>query len=89
MIIFGLIGTIILTFAGVPQLVKVIRQGHAQGISPSMILMWVLGLGGMFIYVAAEGQFLLSLNYGLNFVISAVILYYCLFRKHRASNSDI
>jgi uncharacterized protein with PQ loop repeat len=39
----GWIGSVCFAFCGIPQAIRVARQGHADGLSPWFLIFWVLG----------------------------------------------
>lgn len=76
--IFSSIGTIVLILSGLPQLFKVIHDGHANGLSAGMLWCWLIGLTCMFIYIFTiyPNDFILLINYGLNVCVTIGLLRY-------------
>lgn len=76
--ILGIIGTVSLAIGGIPQIIKVIRSGHAVGISAGMIWCWVIGFSTLFLYVIKchPNDYILLLNYGFNFFVALILARY-------------
>ena len=76
--LFGIIGTFSLTIGGIPQMIKVFREGHAMGISAGMMWCWFVGFFTLFLYVIEKhpNDYILLANYGLNFFVAIFILKY-------------
>ncbi len=76
--LFGIIGTLFLAVGGFPQLVKTIRDGHADGLSKGMLWCWMLGFITLLVYTAKlhPGDWILMTNYGFNMCITLVFLRY-------------
>jgi uncharacterized protein with PQ loop repeat len=47
----GVLATLILGFSSVPQVILIIKQGHARGISLASVLLQILGFVLLCIYV--------------------------------------
>ena len=76
--ICGLVGAAAFAISGVPQMVKSIKDGHANGVAYGMIYLWLIGEGGMIGYALIKypNDYVLLANYFINFVVIAVIAYY-------------
>lgn len=73
----GIIGSLILAIGGLPQLLKILKDGHAEGLSLIMIWCWVFGLGLLTLYIAlTSADIVLLINYGFSFLVAGVILKY-------------
>lgn len=76
----GWIGSMFLTFCGVPQAIKAWRTRSVTDVSFYFVLMWFLGEVFLGVYVVVHNvqtrlyQAPLWLNYGLNIVISGYLL---------------
>ena len=78
--IFGIIGTALLAFAGIPQLLKTLKEGHAEGLSAATLWCWLIGLIAFLIYVVSEHaqDYVLLANY----ILSAVVVGLLIVWKH-------
>jgi uncharacterized protein with PQ loop repeat len=76
--IFGILSTLILGFAGVPQVWLVIKNRNAKGISLISLLMNVLGLSLLCLYVYLKHGFdlWLHIEYLFALLLSLIILWY-------------
>ena len=76
--LIGLIGMICFSLSGIPQMVKSIRDGHSEGIATGTIWLWLIGELAYILYTLANysTDFILLVNYVLNFSVVAVIAYY-------------
>ena len=73
--IIGWLGICILTCSALPQLYKTWKEQKIDGLSLNMLIMWVLGMGLMFVYFLMTSQDLpLLVNYSFNFIIESIIL---------------
>lgn len=79
--IIGWIGSILLTFCVVPQVVKTYRTKLAGDFSFSSLTMWLFGEVFAFIYLFNDGyqschfQYPLLTNYFLNMFLATYMLY--------------
>lgn len=81
--IIGWVGAAFLALCGIPQMIKSIKDGHADGIADLFIIMWGVGEVLMFIYVLPIMSYPLLANYLLNILIIAVILKYKVFPRKK------
>jgi len=72
----GWTGGALLALCGIPQAYKSYKQGSSIGISSLFIWAWFLGEVFTFIYILPIGSGALYLNYAVNVVATAVILFY-------------
>jgi len=81
--LLGYIGGFLFAFCGLPQAWKSYKDGNSDGISMSMILMWLSGEILMQIYVFLQHGLDLPLliNYWINTFFVAIILYYKLYKR--------
>ena len=80
--VIGWLGSICLSLCGAPQAWACIRQGHARGIDPGFLTLWLGGEVLVFTYVATEVKDAsLLLNYTANLLFVGVIAYYRAFPR--------
>lgn len=77
----GWIGAILLSFCALPQVIKCYKQGHGEGLSHGLIIMWGVGEVLLFVYVFPTGDIPLIINYGLNAVYVSIIARYKYFPR--------
>jgi len=85
----GLIGSIIMVFGAVPQLIKTFKDGHAEGLSFGTLICWLAGMICLLIYVRfyRSTDYILIINYSFNLITTGIFLYYKLFRTHWSRGS--
>lgn len=83
----GWIASFMFAFCGAPQAYKSYKEKHSNGISWLFIIMWIIGEVLMQVYVLAKHGLDLPLlvNYWINTLFAAVILYY----KLRSSDEEV
>ena len=76
--LLGWIGSLCFAAAGIPQGCQCIRQGHANGVSLLMLILWLIGEVCYVVAVLAEFGWVwwLLANYLTNLVVISVILAY-------------
>ena len=75
--LIGLFGTLMLSFCGIPQALKSIKEKSSKGVSLLFLLMWLFGEVFVFYYVMKTSlDFILLANYLLNIVLVTIILFY-------------
>jgi len=81
--VFGWIGSNLFAFCGLPQCIKVIKDGNSKGISKTFTWMWISGEICMQIYVFGRHGFDFPLlwNYWANTIFVLVILKYTYFPR--------
>lgn len=73
----GIVGSIAFAMTGVPQMIKVIREGHARGVSFGMIYTWLLGSVCMLMYASMRySDPVFVCNYCVNLVVISVIAHH-------------
>lgn len=72
--VVGWVGGILFAGCGVPQAWQCYRQKHADGLSWTFLLMWLVGEVLTTIYVWPTQQWPLLFNYGVNLACLLVIL---------------
>ena len=74
--LFGWLGTASLILAGFPQLLKVIKDGHAAGMHLWYLLLVWFGLVAMGIYVLCTTiSIQLLCSYGIQLIVFSIILF--------------
>jgi uncharacterized protein with PQ loop repeat len=74
----GMLGGLCLALCGVPQALKTIEQGHSDGITWGLIIMWWLGEVATLTYLKLSERLTwgLTLNYVSNVFFTSIVLYY-------------
>lgn len=74
----GWIGSILLSFCGLPQMILSIKNRRTDGVSSWFLWLWFLGEIFTFIYVLSLTVVSIQLitNYSLNIIFLTVIIYY-------------
>jgi uncharacterized protein with PQ loop repeat len=77
----GIAGSILLAYSNIPQIIKFIRQKHADGISLISTWLWLLGLLGKLVYTVYTTGYNKIIFYPYLFTIGCAIitLWYCYF----------
>lgn len=83
MIWLSILGMVLLTGAGIPQILKAFKDGHAEGLAKGMVLCWTLGLACMTYYIVEchPEDLVLAANYGINLIISIILLRFKFFPR--------
>lgn len=80
----GWFGNALFAISAVPQAVRCFKQGHARGVSHAMLWCWVIGeLCALFYGLAKDLPPPLLMNYTINLLSIAVILYYRYFGGYK------
>ena len=74
--LIGWLGSICFALCALPQAVMSYRQGHSDGMSWGLLLLWMVGEILTLIYVAPKAHWPLIFNYAGNLVLLQVIIYY-------------
>lgn len=74
--IMGWLGSICLAICGIPQAWLSFKEKHSHGISWAFVLLWAFGEIFALAYVYDKLDLPLLLNYSVNILILAVIIYY-------------
>ena len=74
--ILGWLGSICLAVSGIPQAWMSYKEKHAHGMSWAFLLLWAFGEIFALAYVYDKLDLPLLLNYSVNILILAVILFY-------------
>lgn len=73
----GIIGAILLAVSALPQVVAVVRQGHARGLSWGLLACWLWGeLAMLWWALCCDPRPLLLCNFGGNAILVAVLCWY-------------
>lgn len=81
--IIGWFGAVFLAICGLPQAWLSYKQGHSEGVSKHLLLLWSLGEILTLIYVLPKFDWPLIFNYGTNLFSLSVIVYYKLRPRNR------
>lgn len=75
---FGLVGTLLLAFSGLPQAIKSIKDKHSDGLAHGTVLLWFFGEIVIFIYTIIKytNDYVLLINYFCNIIIVGIIVFY-------------
>ena len=86
LIAIGLIGMVCFSISGIPQMTRSIRDGHSEGMALLTIWLWLIGEFCYIAYTLANysSDFVLLVNYIMNFSVVAVIAYYKHFPRKSA-----
>lgn len=78
----GWLGSLFLALAGIPQLVKTIREGHARGMDWwYLVLLWS-GFLAMFAFtIRSHAAIQLTLSYALQLLVFTTIVFYKAFPR--------
>jgi len=74
--IVGWIGAIFLACCGMPQALQSWKEGHSNGLSWGLILLWLFGEIFTLAYVIPTGNLPLIFNYIFNIIVILVMLRY-------------
>ena len=76
--LLGLFGTLLLAIGGLPQLIKTVKDKHADGLSGGMLWCWLLGFMLLLMYTIKlhPHDWILLFNYGFNLIVVLVFLKY-------------
>lgn len=85
--IAGWIGSILLAVCAVPQAWLSWRQGHSNGLSALLLLLWGVGEAFTLVYTVAQADYPLVVNYTCNLILIAVIARYKVWpRREKAAS---
>lgn len=80
--LFGWIGTVLLSSAAIPQLIKTLRDGNGIGLSYIYLLFIWFGLISMNIYIALTTKSIqLIISYSIQLIIYSILIYKKRFTK--------
>ena len=81
----GILAGCLLASCGIPQAVKVIREGHARGIALNMMLMLIGGLFcmGLYIYLSHGWDWIIHGEYIISVAVWSISLFYYFFPRVR------
>lgn len=73
----GLVASLCLMLSGIPQVIKTIKQGNADGIAVPFLVLLLVGFSSMIYYVVQKDAGLpLTINYTVNLINYLIITYY-------------
>lgn len=81
--IIGWIGAIAFATAAIPQVIRSIKDKHANGVAWGFLILWAIGTTCSFIFVLPTKSWPLLANYFSNMIFVSIIIYY----KIRGRNS--
>lgn len=86
---FGLVGTLLLAFSGLPQAVKSIKDKNSDGLAHGTVLLWFFGEIIIFTYTIIKytNDYVLLINYFCNIIIVGIIFFYK-YRKFFVKNLE-
>lgn len=84
----GWIGGIMLAICALPQAYMAWKQGHSNGVSALLLILWGGGEIFTFIYVLPKSDLPLLLNYSTNLVSLFIISWFKLFPRKKEDNSN-
>lgn len=86
--LIGWFSTGCFTVAGFPQVVKTVREGHADGVSTGFLIFWFLGnlLGSIYAFLA--GSYPLAIGFTTSVFFGSIIWRYKLWRRHAARKAN-
>ena len=73
------LGTVFLVIRLLAQVLKTITEGHANGLSLLMILLWLGGAGCTLPYVVVTSNYPVAVAHGVNVCACVILLYYKLY----------
>jgi uncharacterized protein with PQ loop repeat len=81
--IVGILAGVLLAACGIPQAVKVLRDGHAKGIALHFMLMLISGifLMGLYIYLLHGIDWIIHGEYTISIGVWSISLYYYYFPR--------
>ena len=77
----GWLSTLCFTIAGLPQVIKTIKEGHARGISTGFLFFWYLGNVTGAVYSIACRNVPLSIGFVVTVLFGSIMVKYKLFNK--------
>jgi uncharacterized protein with PQ loop repeat len=73
--------TVLLSLCGIPQAIKIIREGQADGISTGFIIMYLIGSLFNLIYVVSLGELPLITGTAIGILCVSTYAYYKIFPR--------
>ena len=80
----GWVSTLCLALGGIPQAYKSWKDGHSQGLSWGMVILWLSGEVFLVAYAEPSKNWPVVVNGLLNMVIAAIILWYKVWPRNRS-----
>jgi uncharacterized protein with PQ loop repeat len=78
--LLGWLGAVCFAICGLPQTVKVVKDGHGNGLSKIFLWLWFWGEVSTLIYVCLSTfSWPLFFNYTVNLTFLVIMLKYCYF----------
>ena len=82
----GYLGSLLLTICGIPEVIRTVKDDKCH-LGWSMLLLWTLGEIFMIIYAFYLWNGPLIMNYGFNFFVVGIMLFYKI--KSSKTNKNI
>lgn len=81
--LIGIAAGCFLAACGIPQAIKVLREGHARGIALNMMLLLIFGLllMGTYIYLQHGWDWIIHGEYLISIAVWSISLYYYRFPR--------
>lgn len=76
--LIGWLGTQLLAWCAVPQVIETVQRGSLEGVNPLFLAMWGVGeiLTLWYVYVTIGKDWPLLVNYGINLTCIGILLVY-------------
>ena len=78
---FGWIYSLAFALSALPQAIKCHKQGHSEGVSEGMMMLWIIGEIAGLIYGFGLGELPIIFNCALNTIFVGIIIYYRLWPR--------
>lgn len=85
----GWLSTIFLTLSGIPQAIKVHRDGHARGVAMGWLILWLVGEVFLIVYACHPFQLQIFVNGVLNFLVAGFIFLRKVFERKDLPASEV
>lgn len=74
--IIGWLGSGLLLICSVPQAIRTVREGHCEGLSASMLWMWLGGMALMLVYLIPLGVWPPVASHCFNILLAGTMAWY-------------
>lgn len=79
--VIGWVGSLAFGLCAIPQALKSMVDGHSEGVSWGLLVLWFIGEVCTLIYVYPKGHLPLIVNYIMNIIFVAIIIKYKIWRR--------
>ena len=79
--LFGWISTLAFSICTIPQAYKSFKEGHSDGLSTSLLVLWTTGEVTGTVYGILLNEWPLIISYGLNVLFVCVLTWYKFFPR--------